>query len=384
MRHIVIASICVVVAFYTSRAFAEALAQPGHAHENIPNAVTWVSPTHTNGDAHPSSIHQHQHRTNHDPAAGVFVEGGNGGVPGNGYAAYNASPEWVWVGRELVSSGNITPGVPPLPAGYSPHAQLPDEWAHGNQSSSFPFAARYAILPAVATVSDCAADGICAAEANAWNVNAATLAFNAFNGIGAGGLGWIDVTRAGGLNWPTSDNTQVAGTGARWVSDINWALVTPSTAHELNIAYGEAGAGNKAITKATNPNYDLSGHYSSGAAAMTITIDDDIDWFFGYDPNPANFPLLHDMQTTMLHEVGHALGLGHFGTYDRGYIMADQNIAGTTGRPNRGGLGGINHTIDPDAIHGMRDLYALAAPEPTGAALVLTSLVACAGFRKRR
>ena len=335
-----------------SSALGDTIHDPPHPHTGA-NVVTWLAPTHVNGDAHDISVHQHQHRTNHDPRQGTMTFGGvepyrTDDGSGNG--------NWVWVGQNLISDGG---------AG---HGALPTEFAHGHQGDSpnggnVQPAARYHVHTAVA------GGDISAQEAADFNANALNRVFDAFNGIAAG-QGWLDVGNASGLaNWPTSDDDTQAGTGVPWHSAVNWVAVDGSQAHELHIVLGEAGVGAKAVVSTGG------GHFAPGAGAMTMTIDDDVDaiggWFWGVDANPLNNPTMHDAQTTILHEAGHVLGLSHFGTYDSAYIMAAQDALANPGRPDRSGTGGIQHSIDADSIHGVRDLYAIAAPEPTSLVLAL-------------
>jgi hypothetical protein len=134
--------------------------------------------------------------------------------------------------------------------------------------------------------------------------------------------------------------------------------------------YGEAGGTAAAITEAP------FGHAAPGAGAVTLTMDDDVDWFYGSEVGP---PDQHqtDFLTVMLHEWGHVLGLGHFGTAAKGYIMTDEPQpffdGHLAGHPDNDGdgtpdvfAGATIHTIDPDAIHGIRDLYAICGPGPSG------------------
>jgi hypothetical protein len=365
MKSIKLAIASFVIAQWSAfDAAAHTILDPPHPHAGA-NVVTWVSPTHAGGDAHEIGIHQHQHRTNHDPQAGVFDHGGAGA-----YVAWN-----VWVGR---TSLNWLDGG---------HPSLNPETFHGHQHSP----PEQANVPARYHVHAAAAGGdISASEAAAWNAGAISRTFDAFNGIG-GEDGWLDVGNASGnANWPTTDDTTVAGTGVPWHSAINWVAVDGSGAHELHVIYGEASAdpvttgaggitmpaGTQGCTTGTplGCTWVPPGHSN----VNVIVMDDDVDWFYGVDTNPANSPDQYDFATTILHEVGHVIGLGHFGTIAAGYIMTSE------AQPTRSGAGGIDHTIDPDAIHGVRDIYAIAVPEPACALLIALALTAVAHLRVRR
>lgn len=312
-----------VGAFAAGSARADLIVSPPHAHDPSP-VTTWA-------DGHvPIPTHQHQHRTDHDPSAGVKDHGGAG--------AYVATK--VWVDRILLT----------LAAGPD-HAA--NEFAHGHQD----VAARFDVHAAVA------GGDISEVEAEAWNAFAAALAASAVGD-------WLAIGNASGpQNWPGTDNDEAPGTGVLWHSSVNWTEVAGTGAHELHIIYGEAGAGNLGVT-----NF-VTGHSSSA----TIIMDDDVDWFYGISTDLDVAPDLYDFFTTILHEWGHVVGLGHFGTNAAAYIMTGE------AQPTRGGgVGGVLHAIDPDAVHGVRDLYAIAAPEPASVVLVGLGAMGLIGHGRRR
>jgi hypothetical protein len=282
----------------------------------------------------------------------------------------------VWVGR---TSLNWLDGG---------HANLNPETFHGHQHSP----PEQADTPARYHVHTAAAGGdITEAEAAAWNAGAIARTFDAFNGIG-GSDGWLDVGNASGAsNWHGTDDTDLPPPpgGRPWHSAINWIAVDGSGAHELHVIYGEASADpvNTGAGGITMP----AGTQGCDANALgctwvppghsnvnVIVMDDDVNWFYGVDTNPANSPTQYDFATTILHEVGHVIGLGHFGTIAAGYIMTGQP------QPTRNGAGGIDHTIDPDAIHGVRDIYAIAVPEPATCVLAMWVLTLFALPQRRQ
>jgi hypothetical protein len=309
-------------------------------HDHTAAAVTWA-------DGHnPVPTHQHQHRTPHDPRQGVHVHS-----TGTGAQAYTANR--VWVDRTVLTRVAGTD-------------HLENEFAHGHQVT----AARYRIRPAVA------GGDITAAEAAAWNAGASDRAFDAFNGIGTQD-GWLDVGNAtGASNWHNTDNTSMAPAagGLPWVSRVNWTRVTTAP-FELEIIYGEANDNcngeNVGCAHVVAPS---TGHQPQ----MIITMDDDYDWYYGVSTDTAVEPDKIDFATVMLHETGHVIGFGHFGSIAAGQIMSAEN------QPVRKDPGGIIHRIDADAVHGVLDLYSIAVPEPGAMLLVAAARVSCLRRRRKR
>ena len=401
---------------WPNRAHSDLILLPPHLHGPSPQ-TTWPG--------QPPAIDpakQHQHRTGHDPKAGLHGHGDAG--------PYKANK--VWVGRVLVTIGD---GPPRDADGKFLHTG--GHFAHGHQGHEL-VSARYDVHTAVADegpgLPTREGEGITQAEADLWNHavdGARTRIHDAFNGIGAAGLGWLDIGNANGpANWPGVD-TDLAhdpagggvpaggADGVPWHSSIGWEEIPydpraqGAGTHELHIRYGEAGAGSLA-----NFRY-IHGH--TPAPIPTLTFDDDSPWYFGVNTTPLGAdgirgtaddvaPDAYDFATVALHEIGHVVGLDHFGSYPN-YIMVDgvrptrgsnrvvlavrQTVfvpLGTTvtlpdgtacpvadcppGKVSRRFLdvgtvinfppgSGIQHTIDPDAIHGVRDLYAICdAPAP--------------------
>lgn len=404
-----------------NRAESDLILLPPHGHGASPE-TTWPG---TPPAIDP--LKQHQHRTGHDPKAGLHPHGGVG--------PYKANQ--VWVGRVLVT---FLDGPPRGPDGKFLHKGT--DFAHGHQGHELVMG-RYDIHPAVATegpgLPAQAGRGITQAEADLWNNSvpaamggASARIHDAFNGIGAGGLGWLHIGNANGpANWP-GINTDLAhdpvgggipaggAEGVPWHSSIGWEAIPYDAqaqgigTHELHIIYGETNSG-AAVTESRG------GH--NPPPITKVTFDDDVLWYFGANTTPLGAdgvlgtaddvaPLAHDFATTALHEIGHVVGLSHFGSFPN-YIMVDgvrpargsnqvtivvrQTVyipLGTTvtlpdgtacpvadctpGKVSRIFLNpgtvinypagsGIQHTIDPDAIHGVRDLYTICgapAPEP--------------------
>jgi hypothetical protein len=357
-----LAAVLVAPAFVVN-ARAHTIGLPPHAHPPPPNtAVTWIAGSHADPDGHAREVHQHQHRTAHPPRQGDWTFEG-----GPGAEAYLAAGH-VWVGRELIAEGDPPdvssprfPRIDPVPPGEA-HAVLPDEFAHGHQPADRP--ARFFVRPARP------GDGAQWAD---WNTNALHLVEEAFQK-------WMDFGNASGpLNWPHGDidDEELATPDAvPWRSRVNWQRVDTKTIDnekvpiedfELLIAYGDTGG--KTVTRYR------AGHHPEGSdvgvfrEAMQLIVNRTANWFWDINPNPAVAPAQHDLFSTLLHEIGHVLGLDHFGTYDAGQIMAEVDVAGAAGRPARGDpIGGIQHTLDLDAIHGIRDLYAICDAAAGGGA----------------
>lgn len=314
---------------------ADLIVSPPHPHDPSP-VTTFQHDTLPGGGADPT--HRHQHRTGHDPLQGTKVHG-----TGTGAQAYQANlPGQIWVGRTLIVAGGTHPGTN-------------TESEHGHQGHEID-SGRFDVHPATA------GGDISAAEAAAWNANALNMANFTFGA-------WVTAGNASGAqNWPGTDDDEAAGAGVPWHSSIGWDNIAfdPAQAagsHEVHVSYGEAGGTALANTFPFTP-----GHNS----VLNIVVDDDQPFFYGTVGNPAATE--YDFATVLLHEVGHVVGLDHFGAGNLSYIM----------RPTFG-LGEVTRVIDPDAVHGVRDLYAISVvPEPSSLALMGSGALSLFGYGLRR
>jgi hypothetical protein len=318
-----------------ARVRGDVINNPPHPHNPSP-VTTWAHDILPNGDPDPS--HRHQHRTAHDPMAGVHVYG-----TGTGAEAYKANtPGQVWVGRVLTVQGGTHGGN--------------NEAEHGHQGHEIDFG-RFHVHPAIA------GGDISQAEADAWNANINVMAAFAAQAWNVAG------TASGAHNWPSTDadiddDTVFDPNGVPWHSSVDWRQASDG-AHELHIVYGEAGGArlaNTFIPAAGGPGTFPGGHWTE----EEIIMDDDQPWSYT-TPTATEY----DFATILLHEWGHVVGLDHFGAGNLSYIM----------RPNFN-FGEMTRTIDPDAVHGVRDLYAIpVVPEPSSVAVLGTIGFFC---RRRR
>lgn len=318
--------------------------EPAPPHPHDPSPVTTWPPDLQN------PFHQHQHRTNHDPRRGSIAFGG--------VSPYIADK--VWVGRRSVRMG----GDHPVPA--------PDEFAHGHQGHEPQVpAARYHVhrFPDPTTPAE-----------RAWNENAANDIARVLNGslvadrfdpnFGRVIGGWLLFGNASGeMNWPDTDDDRQPGTGVPWHSSVGWVPVEdPLAEYELFITLGRA-EGNLGLT--TIP----LGHSAPGGGTRrthTMNFSRRTDWWYGgLGAVPAG---RWDFFSTALHEWGHVIGFDHFGTRAANYVMHGERVpSGTHLR-----------VLDPDAVHGVRDLYAIcgaaAAPDaPQGEVHAQSDGACCPG-----
>jgi hypothetical protein len=294
---------------------ADVINSPPHSHAHSP-VVTW-------DDGHtPIESHFHQHRTNH-PVDGT------GAADHGAVAHYEAFGTWQNDGTFHWF----------LTGGTSSNARsfVHEEWGHGHMDNAVP----YRVVPAVA------GGGITAAAAAAWNAGAAARVGDAF-------AAWMDVGNASGpANWPNDDNDHVAGTGVAWHSSVNFRAV--DRGETIRVILGDPSTGSFC-------DGDSIGCWDPGT--LTVIFSQTTDWYYGTSTDPTVAPMQFDFLSTAVHEVGHVVGLLHFGTFASGAIMTAES------QTDREGDRGILRDIDASATHGVRDMYAIAVPEPTTFAML--------------
>lgn len=324
------AALFLVPFFLSTRLWADVENSPPHSHDPSPVTTFGAGPA-----------GQHQHRTNHDPKQGVFVHSN-----GAGAAAYTATKVWVGRNQHALADGH-------------------DPFAHGHQGHEIDFG-RFAIDLASWPAAD--------------RVNVEARVTEAF-------AAWVAVGNASGAkNWPNGEDhmrdgsnnvVSVPGTGVPWHSSVDWRKVALADPHEVKIEFSnvDLGAG------------DLAAYFPTGTHKQHIHVRTNPSSPWAYDLGTGS-AAVYDFASTILHEVGHAVGFGHFGSYTAAQIMNSEDQPRrndlTSGGVMKPAGSGVLRTIDADATHGVLDLYSIAVPEPGTLMLLAIGNLAMWGRRQRR
>jgi len=132
-----------------------------------------------------------------------------------------------------------------------------------------------------------------------------------------------------GINWTYDGNTTVNNTSSDGISVIRWSNgeITYPTIGQYN-GYFFASGGN---TEWCAREFDI----------MFLPNDSDLTWHYGAGNPPSGST---DFESTALHELGHALILGHISDSDA--VMYPSSSAGTTNRePTTGDLNGALFSV---------------------------------------
>lgn len=295
---------------------------------------------------------QHQHRTPHDPRAGTYSHIGNGN-------AYVATKVWNDRTQHAIAGGH-------------------DPFAHGHQD----VAARWEMHVGTDTDPFPNDANVIAARARI------TTAFNT----------WVAVGNGSEYNYPDTDNditTSYPRPNAQVIHrSMNWTRITDNTAHEVHVTWSNTG---------------LNGAYAAYFPTLqTIRVNPNINWYFGTSTDPTEAPDQYDFLSVITHEVGHVVGLGHFGALGThimtdaadqplrdGHFNATHGHAGGSAHvagdghaiPNPSALelaGGMFRSVDLDAEHGIRDLYSIPGLVPAPGSAALLGLGGLMALRRRR
>jgi hypothetical protein len=95
--------------------------------------------------------------------------------------------------------------------------------------------------------------------------------------------------------------------------------------------------------------------------------------FWDYDPSNGITAERSDFTYVALHEIGHLLGLDHYGTDPLKNLMNGDVLDKGVKGPG----------IDAGSLHGVKDMYAIAVPEPTTMVMIFLAAVALS-LRRRR
>jgi len=300
---------------------------PIHPHDPSP-VMTFGTPP----------LHEHQHRTAHDP-------NGVGSVH-----KYVATKSWI-SGVQHLSIGN-----------GGTHA----EFAHGHMDEptfyhfhnpplgpeTIPVAAQQAIM----------------------------AAFNTWNAVSAVEINWPNSVESVGF-----DDDTVPGTGILIHSTINFQPGADFPVDHVHAEWSNAGL---TLPDADHPRFRPTGALAAYFPSIqTLRFSPNpggiIDgWYYGPDVAGMGSGLF-DFPTIALHETGHVVAFGHWGTFVAGNIMQDG------GFDVRGNPQSVLRSLGHAEHHAARDIYSIpvpahAVPEPSTFMLLSIGILGLLGWGWRR